>query len=32
MHEKILENGLMAPDSKRMEEKLYLFEYITAIL
>ena len=32
MHEKIMENGLMAVDLKSMEEKLYLFDFITAIL
>ena len=32
MNEKILENGIMAPDSKSMEGKLYLFDFITAIL
>ena len=31
MHEKILENGFMAPDLKNMEGKLYLFDFITAI-
>ena len=30
--EKIMENGLMAGNSKSMEGKLYLFDFITAIL
>ena len=32
MHEKIMDNGLMAADLKSMEGKLYLFDFITAIL
>ena len=32
IHEKIMENGLMAGNSKSMEGKLYLFDFITAIL
>ena len=32
MHEKIMDNGLMAADLKSMEGKLYIFDYITAIL
>ena len=31
MHEKIMDNGLMAADLKSMEGKLYLFDIITAI-
>ena len=32
MHEKKVDNGLMAADLKSMEGKLYLFDFITAIL
>ena len=32
MHENKMENGLMAGHLKSMEGKLYLFDFITAIL